>query len=564
MDGLNRNRPVAPSLRLALFIALIILTGCAASVPMVSPTPGEPVAATFAAQPLNAQAVPCSNRFVPHALNHTTTVAGENIGMYESNGSGLAINDLDGDGRLDLVLANLDGPNAIFWNLGGLRFQRQTLSHGDSRGVTIVDVDADGRQDIVFTRRFSKPTLWHNTGAADLQRRFVETTLPDVNNPFYTLTWGDLDRDGDLDLVAGSYDTALLKHEGQIFTQRGNGVGVFFYERQGETYIAHRLAEQADTLALALPDLNGDGRLDIIAGNDFIRPDGMWLQGDGEWLPIRPFKATTENTMSFDLGDIDNNGTDEILAMDMKPYSKDPATMAQWLPMMKMMTMPTSADDPQHAENTLQVRGDDGSWRNQAYERMLDASGWSWSSKFGDLDNDGDLDVYSVNGMIATGMFDHLPDHELVEPNMAFRNNGDGFFSAAPQWRLGITTSGRGMSMADLDGDGDLDIVVNNLRGPAMLLENRICGGSAVEVDLRWSQSLNPAAIGARLVLHTTTGAYYRDVRAASGYLSGDPSRIHIGLPNGSIPERLEVHWPDGRISFVGPVSVGTLVTVTR
>src|SRR5919202_1172853 len=160
----------------------------------------------------------------------------------------------------------------------------------------------------------------------------------------------------------------------------------------------------------------------------------------------------------------------------MKPYAQDVQTLARWRPMMEAMPPPTQPG-PQINENVLQVPRGDGSFCNEAYQRRVDATGWSWSGQFGDLDNDGFLDLYVVNGMIAQNLFGHLPNGELVEPNRAFRNQGDGRFRPAPEWGLGSTASGRGMLMADLDGDGDLDIVVNNLQAPAELFENRLCGG---------------------------------------------------------------------------------------
>jgi hypothetical protein len=268
--------------------------------------------------------------------------------------------------------------------------------------------------------------------------------------------------------------------------------------------------------------------------------------------------------MSLDVGDIDNDGSPEIFATDMKPYNKDVRTMANWLPMMRLMSHPTSSADVQTTENVLHVRETNDRFDNQAYERFVDATGWTWSSKFGDLDNDGFLDIYAVNGMIADGLFSHLPGDELVEENQALRNDGSGSFALAPEWGLGWTTSGRGMSMADLDDDGDLDIVVNNLQSPAQLFENRLCGGTSLEVDLRQPNSKNTHAIGAQLALHTSAGTYYRDVRAVSGYLSGDPARIHFGVPAGALPQRLEVRWPDGAMSSVDGLAMRTLVTVTR
>ena len=118
--------------------------------------------------------------------------------------------------------------------------------------------------------------------------------------------------------------------------------------------------------------------------------------------------------------------------------------------------------------------------------------------------------------------------------------------------------------MADLDNDGDLDIVVNNLRGPAQLFENRLCGGAGLLVDLAWPASRNTHALGATLTLYTSAGALTREVRSSTGYLSGAAPRVHFGLPAGTTIERLEVRWPDGAVSSVEGLAAQTLVTVTR
>jgi uncharacterized protein YuzB (UPF0349 family) len=561
----NRHNSTGNLTRFSLALAvLMLMTACQNTVIDAPPVQLDPAQLLVTSAPL-AQPEPCTGSFVTHLLDHTTTTGSQVVALYESNGSGVAINDLDNDGDLDIVLANLSDPNTILWNQGDLVFRTQRLSHGDSRAVNIVDLEGDGWQDIVFTRRFAKPTLWRNSDP-DGEPRFVEGVLPDVHNPLYSMNWGDVNGDGDLDLVAGSYDTELRKQQGAIFDYRGGGVGVFVYEREGEGFVAQRLAEQADALAIALPDLNGDGRADILVGNDFLRPDFAWLRAeDGAgWLDTQPFKSTSENTMSLDVGDVDNDGSAEIFATDMKPYQQDVRTIAMWLPVMNKMTRPSSSADPQTAENVLQVAGTQNRYTNRAYQRSLDATGWSWSSKFGDLNNDGFLDIYVVNGMIAEGILAHLPGNELVEENQALRNDGRGFFTAAPEWGLGSTASGRGMSMADLDNDGDLDIVANNLMSPAQLFENRLCGGASLEVDLRWPTTKNPFAIGAQLALHTSAGTFYRDVRAASGYLSGDPARIHFGLPADAEAQRLEIRWPDGALATIDGLSTNTLVTVQR
>lgn len=120
------------------------------------------------------------------------------------------------------------------------------------------------------------------------------------------------------------------------------------------------------------------------------------------------------------------------------------------------------------------------------------------------------------------------------------------------------------MSIADLDNDGDLDVVVNNLNSPAQLFENQLCEGSSLEVDLFAPDTLNTRAIGASIVLHTDTGTYYRDVKAASGYVSGDAARVHFGFPKMAHLQQLQIRWPNGDVSTIDAPLPNRLVKVTR
>jgi enediyne biosynthesis protein E4 len=516
----------------------------------------------------------CSATFVTHVLKHETSAPTGMVRMFEANGSGLAVGDLDQDGLPDLVAGNYHGSNTILWNEGALNFAAEPFGEGGVRAITLVDVDGDGRLDIVLTRVTGAINYWRNQG----ERSFVQEVLPGVSRPASVLNWADMDGDGDLDLVTGSYDAGLITDVGTEYMLQGGG-GVYYYENRGfgaspngesGGFVATQLAIESQAMAIALVDLTGSGRPDILVGNDFAVPDYSWSWQAGAWQPFTPFNETTHSTMSFDIGDLNNDGALELFATDMKPYANDPATEAAWAPVMAAMMDGNHSDmghpegDPQVMENVLQAQGPRATYANVAAEWAIDATGWSWSAKFGDLDQDGYLDLYVVNGMMEERLFAHLPNHELVEENQILRNKQGTGFEPAPEWQLNSRESGRSLVLVDMDGDGDLDIVVNNMRGPLQLFENQLCTGSSLQVQLRHPGSGNTFGLGAHLFLHTDQGVYRRDLRAASGYLSGDAPLVHFGFPTGAILEQLEIHWPDGEISTITDLRPEHLLTLTR
>lgn len=150
------------------------------------------------------------------------------------------------------------------------------------------------------------------------------------------------------------------------------------------------------------------------------------------------------------------------------------------------------------------------------------------------------------------------------EENQAFMNQAGVDYISMPDWNLTATQSGRGMSMADLDNDGDLDIVVNNLLTSSMLYENQLCSGASLSISLQDNTSLNTSAIGSYAILTTSDGAYRRDMYASSGYLSGDPSQLHFGFPEDSDLINLEIFWSDGTISTIDDLEANTHNLITR
>ena len=518
-----------------------------------------PVPVTISTLPIERPAA-CSDRFVAHDLAHVTTTRDGIIRMFEGNGSGLAGGDLDNDGDLDLVLGNLHAPNSILWNEGNLTFRKTTFGEENTRALALVDVDADGRLDITLTRNTGVFNYWHNQGDGSFKR----TVLPGVGKPAYSLAWADVDRDGDLDLATATYDAGLLTDLGNEYLLAPNG-GVYLYENREGRFRPQQLAGEAQGLALLFHDANGDGRPDLLVGNDFDVRDMAFLNLPAGWTLSKPFAHTTHSTMSFDAGDIHNDGRVDLFASDMKPFDHtDPDVAMAWAPLMADMPMMMDPNEPQLMENVLLVQDDSDTWYNVSISAGVDAAGWAWAGRFGDLNNDGWLDLYVVNGFTEERLLGHLPNHELVEENRVFVNDGTGQFDEASAWGLNSTRSGRSMLMADFDADGDLDIVVNNVRSQAQLFENDLCGGDSVQVALRWPAMQNRNAIGAQVRLRTDQGLLTRQVRSGSGYLTGDPPLLHFGLAPGMIVQEVRILWPDGAISVLEEFPLNTLLTVTR
>lgn len=553
--------------RYFFLLCLWLLPACS-----VQPAPRQPTQAVTDLLPVTVtqrafdQSSACASHFVTHTLPFATGIRIREINTYESNGAGLAINDLDGDGDLDLVFASIDDRSAILWNQGNLQFTEEEIDDRFTRGVVTVDVDGDGALDLVFTHRgLQSLSYWRNQGAVIEGARFVETPLTGVDSYAYSMAWADLTGDGAIELVTGSYNIELKKH-GIEKPETNARAGVFFYEHHGDSFVAQPLASNTQALSIALVDLNGDQQRDIWVANDFDLQDRIWLRDQGAWQPAKPFEQTSYSTMSIDWADIANDGAWAFYTTDMNPYDTSTATLAAWLPVIADLEIHQQHEwgDPQVMANTLQVVNGKNIWREQGNARGVDATGWSWASKFGDLDQDGYPDLYVVNGMIAQNLFGHLPNSELVEENQTFRNQGDGTFERMPAWQLGSIYSGRGMSMADLDNDGDLDIVVNNLRQSAQLFENQLCTGASLQVEVRWPESANPFGIGTQVRLQSSMGTMQRDVRVISSYLAGDPVRVHFGFPKDTTIDAIEILWPDGARSQVIRPPVGYLLEVTR
>ena len=504
----------------------------------------------------------CEDRFIPINLDHETRGPGESRSMFDGMGAGLAVGDLDHDGDDDIVLANLSGDSSLLWNQGSLEFGREPLIEGRFRHVVVVDSTGDGLNDVVLTTGVGRPLAMVNTGqgsgAADM---FERQELAGLDSYTYTIGWGDLGGDGDLDAVTGAYNAELTVARRLTLGDKG-GVGLF--ENENGAYTHTQLAEESQALAVRIGDINGDGLADIYVGNDLATPDHIWFADDDGWKQVTPFSQTAFSTMGVDSGDIDNDGDLDMFATDMKPMDDKPETLSAYEGVIADILASPDTDNIQIPENVLLMASEDG-YSSAAPSFGIEATGWSWSGLFGDLDNDGYQDLYVVNGMVADNLFDHLPGASLTEPNQAFRNIAGQRFKPEYAWGLDDLSGGRGMAMADLDRDGDLDIVVNNLNAPSRLYENRLCAGRAITIQLAWEGTGNPTALGAQVIAKPTGGSpLVRTVEASRGYLSGASATVHFGLGADSGAVDLEVIWPDGRVSKSTGIPADHHVLISR
>lgn len=497
----------------------------------------------------------CSGTFVAEDLDHLTSGPGDTASTFDGTGAGVGAGDLDGDGDVDLVLPNLSGATTVLANPGSTDegWVAHELQIGRFRQAAVVDTDGDGDLDIVLTTGIGPPVLFENQGPGFGAESFVRQLFPEVRAATYSMAWGDLHGDGDLDLVTGSYNAELtiLRNSPVL----GSDTGVILHERgDGGEFTVRRLAPDAQALAVVLADADGDDSLDILVGNDLATADGIWLDEDGGWVRVSPFATSSYSTMSLDVADIDNDGGLELYSTDMAPMAD--ADLDDYREVLQDLEAAPRPDEIQIPENVLvslrPATGTEPGATNMAPDLGIDATGWSWSGIFGDLDNDGLQDLYVVNGMRSDQLFDFLSDSRLVERNQAFRNTGETFTAA--DWGLDDSAGGRGMVQEDLDGDGDLDIVVNNLDAPSRLFRNEICNGSSVTAELRWPDSANTRALGSTIQVGGSDGVVRtRVVTSSRGYLSGGSARVHIGIGDAPDNEELTlgIRWPDGETSLI-------------
>jgi hypothetical protein len=498
--------------------------------------------------------------------------------VVEVKGGGLALFDCDNDGDLDLFVPNgatLDAPTAgpgarLFENLGGLRFRDVTAERGLAfrgwgMGVAVGDVDGNGFDD-VYIAAFGPDALLLNDG-----KRFTDATAAaGLGDPRWgtAAAFGDLDGDGDLDLYVANYLEFDPKRPPAGATFRGQPVfagpkglapsadalyenlgGGRFRDASASSGVAAARASYG--LGVAILDLDADGRQDVFVGNDsmpsflFVNQGGLRfaeralaaglaLNGDGE----------AQATMGIAIGDVNADGRPDVFTTNF-------------------------ADDT----NTLRVSlpGAVAAWEDRTRQYNLGAVSrpfLGWATGFFDFDHDGDEDLLVFNGHVYPTATIETMDSAYRQTPLLFERAGARFERVLPDragaW-LAETHVDRSAAFGDLDGDGDVDVVVGERGGPVRVLENDGARGHwlAVALSDRRAGVGNRHGLGSRVVLRQGAITQTRWIVSGGSFQSASAPVAHFGLADGG-PVSLEVTWSDGTVQKVDGVAVDRAARVER
>ena len=547
------------------------------------------------------------------------------------NGSGVAAGDVDGDGWCDLYFCRMDGRNSLYRNLGGWRFQEVTAAAGlgapilSSTGCALVDLDGDSDLDLVVNSLGHGTHIFFNDGHG----HFTEAPyILNGDRGGMSAALGDLDGDGFLDLAIANYRTSALMDipnaratfktvggkpaidtfNGRPVTEpdlrRRFSIGPLgSIEEHGEPALFCRnvggtnfvpmtftngafLDEEGRPLAepffdwglsVMVRDANHDGLPDIYLCNDFQSEDRFWInQGAGKFrlLPRLAQRKSSLFSMAVDFADVNRDGHDDFLVVDMLSRSH-----AQRMRDLPDATPPIPVigqidNRPQYSLNTFFVNRGDDTYAEMAQLSGLEASEWSWSCIFLDVDLDGWEDVLISNGMEraardldvaerlkAMRAGRNMSDAEIFQvrrmfprlatANLAFRNLGDSTFAEVGRaWGFDTPGISHGMALADLDNDGDLDVVINNLNTPAGIYRNDTVA-PRIAVRLKGLPP-NTHGIGARIkVLGGPAPLQSQEVMAGGRYLASDDPMRTFAAGSSTNLLTIEVLWRGGRRSVI-------------
>jgi hypothetical protein len=556
-----------------------------------------------------------------------------------AQGAGVALGDVDADGLVDIFLARTEGGSSLYRNRGGWRFEDVTERSGVgardrfASGAAFADIEGDGDLDLVLLATMGPNAIFLNDGSGRFGER-RDSGLDSTGKGGTTVTMADVDGDGDLDLYVANYKpyspVDSITPEQRAFRQlvRQVAPGQFevvpefardfklvmrpdmgglnlsmraepddFYLNEGGRFTrvpmtsqrfrdakGRQVAEaESFTLDAKFADLNGDGAPDLYVANDFEDPDQLWFNdGRGnfrlaDWTAQR---QTSNSSMGVDVGDVNADGRPDVFVVDM--LSNDPRRLKTQMPTHAALAKRPSDLEMQlqQQRNTLFLNRGDETFGEVAMYAGLQASGWSWSTMFLDVDLDGWLDVLVTNGHLWDLMDADVQERLQKRPpetrwrrerwefprlalrNVAFRNRGDlTFEDASEAWGFGTEEDiSHAIAAGDLDADGDLDVVVNRLGAPALLLRN---DATSPRVAVRLvGRAPNTRGVGAKIrLIARSLPIQEREVSVGGLYLSHSDYQTAFAISD-TDSGTLVVDWRDGRRTVVGGVRPNRLYEI--
>lgn len=522
---------------------------------------------------------------------------------YMYNGGGVGVADLNKDGLQDLVFTGNKVKCRIYLNQGELKFRDITdkfegLTNDQwISGVAVTDINADGWPDLYFTSTMStdslkrKNQLWvHQGPGADGLPSFREMAaqygIADMGHSMHAAFF-DYDLDGDLDLYILN-NTVSKESPTNYHTKITDGTSANndrLYQNTGDGHFTD-VTKQAGIvyegfgLGLAIGDLNKDGYPDIYVSNDYIANDLLYMnQGDGTFRNESPkyMPYHSRFSMGNDMADVNKDGYLDIMTLDMMPeqYFRKKQTINGNSYVIYEYNE-RYGYEPQYVRNMLHFHNGflDGQMLpfSEAGQMLgVYQTEWSWSPLFADYDNDGDRDLMITNGFpkdltdkdftnYKAQMYGYLVDDEGLLPripivkvsNYAYENTGDfRFADQTRKWGMDIPSFSNGASFVDLDNDGDLDYITNNINDPAFVYRNNTIGklneqANYLKISLA-GDAPNTLAIGAKVELWSQGQVLYSEHFLSRGYLSSVDPVIHFGLGKTERADSIKVIWPNGR-----------------